>query len=1035
MKQPLLTILLLLHVAALHAADVPFTLAKPGNVSAAIYDSQGRLLRSLLHGKPMQAGEHRLAWDGLDACGRAILAGEYEWRLLRNEGLQAEYLVSVGANPGWAPYGMWVGSHGPVASVAVDVARDRLYVGAISGENCPVFQCTSLDGKTLHCQSEQLCSFKGARRLAVRNSQLFLLQNDAWLYALDPDAPNKLLAKKWDVIHPDDVRDGTKHAFLSAGHEPDGLAMHDKFIAISHPANNAIRWHDPETLKPLREQKLPGVRGIAALADGTLIAAAGAQVWRIPFPTGKPEPLLQDDSLVAATEVAIDEKRDELWIAEAKTAHTLRRYRLSTRERTLLLGSKDGRPFGKFDPLQWRDVRDITCDGNGGIITVEITPRRVAHFAIEKDKPRLINQWFGGQQWGNMTAVDPVEPAIAYVNASSFHRARVRMDFARRTWEMEAVYDTPAWIARREGKSYEDAPFPSITHHDGQWQVIHRGKESCLVSLGGNSMTHAPAVIRVDTEHHRLVPVACAGIVRAEADGKWPAWFARLKTDLPKPGDKNSPVWIGYTGSDLNGDGELQDSEFRISKAPDMATIGHGSIDANWNVTMPAATRAGVADQPVGLILKNLAKSPDAAPQWDWAQVQPTIEKLPAEFAAASSASVVAVHRDETGALTILVRANTRPSDDRQGDTWPGDTVGTARIVRFDPQGRWHWSAGKHGSVNDIAPGEFQYPKRVMGTGRGCIFIQDRAVRIAQAWTTDGLYAGNFLDRHADDGFPVEKVYRAPLASHGVENFLFDQIGSSVVTAANGDILWNPVGRNSSPLYRINGWDGWERQSGRIRLDKPVTAARKEGTGLRGSYFTNTQWQGAPAVTRTDTQLWFGNRQLAFAQDTSGRAWIGKQDKTPFDLKSFSARWEGRIEAPLGEAYQFILEHDEGSTARLWLDGQLIAESQAVIAKTGKASEREKRAPKPQVTPQPQSAPQSEDTPKAKRGQRVKVPELPPAKTRRIISKPIPMTAGSHHEIKIEYSSFGSGQPQMHLDWESFTQERQHVPTGAMSPN
>lgn len=1033
----LLALALIAALGTVHGSEIAFTLTKPGNVSAAIYDSQGHLLRSLLHGKPMLAGEHRLAWDGLDASGRAVPTGDYEWRLLRNEGLQAEYLVSVGANPGWAPYGMWVGSHGPVHSVAVDAAKDRLYIGALSGENCPVFQCTSLDGKTLHWQSEQLSSFMGAQRLAVRGNRLYLLQNDGWLFDLGTDAaPNKNTATKWDVVHPSEKRikpERGKLLLLSEGHQPDGLAVHEQFIAISHPAQQSIRWHHPQTNKLLREEKLPGVHGLAVLQNGALIAAAGSQIWRIPFPAGKPEPLLKDNTLTAAARVALDEGRNELWVAEERIAHTVRRYKLSTGERTLMLGSREGRPFGKFDPMQWRDVTDITCDGKGGIITVEITPRRVAHFAIEKDKPRLINQWFGGQQWGNMTAVDPAESTVAYVNASSFHRARVRMDFAKRTWEMEAVYDTPSWIAQREGKRYEDGPFPSITHHDAQWQIVHRGKESYLVSLGGNSMTHAPALIRVDTEKHRLVPVACAGVVRADADGKWPAWFTRLKSDLPKPGDKNAPLWIGYTWSDLNGDGELQDSEFRITKAPEMPPLGHGSIDANWNVTMPATTRAGAADQPVGLILKNLAKSADVAPQWDWAQVQPTIEKLPADLTAAGSASVVALHRDEAGALTILVRANSRPNDDRQGDAWPGNTVGSARIVRFAPNGEWQWSAGKHGAVNEIAAGEFQYPKRVMGTGHGCIFIQDRAVRIAQAWTTDGLYAGNFLDRHADDGFPVDKVYRAPLASHGVENFLFDQIGSSVFTTANGDILWNPVGRNSSPIYRINGWDGWERQSGRIHLDKPVSAARKDGTGLRGSYFTNTQWQGAPATVRTDAQLWFGNRLIAYSQDHSGRPWIGKKENATFDLKSFSARWEGRFEAPLSEAYQFILEHDEGSTARLWVDGQLIAESQVVVAKTGRALERAKQAPTPQVTPPPTGVPQAASTAKEKRGQRVRAPEQPPAKTRRIISKPIALTAGTSHEIKIDYAASGNGQPQMHLNWESFTQERQHVPASALT--
>lgn len=52
-------------LGVLHAADVSFTLAKPGNVSAANYDSQGRLLRSLLHGKPIRQVTIALRWMDL----------------------------------------------------------------------------------------------------------------------------------------------------------------------------------------------------------------------------------------------------------------------------------------------------------------------------------------------------------------------------------------------------------------------------------------------------------------------------------------------------------------------------------------------------------------------------------------------------------------------------------------------------------------------------------------------------------------------------------------------------------------------------------------------------------------------------------------------------------------------------------------------------------------------------------------------------------------------------------------------------------
>jgi hypothetical protein len=53
--------LLLLTTGFIHAADIPVTLEKPGNVSAAIYDSQGRMVRELTRAEPMQTGKHSLA--------------------------------------------------------------------------------------------------------------------------------------------------------------------------------------------------------------------------------------------------------------------------------------------------------------------------------------------------------------------------------------------------------------------------------------------------------------------------------------------------------------------------------------------------------------------------------------------------------------------------------------------------------------------------------------------------------------------------------------------------------------------------------------------------------------------------------------------------------------------------------------------------------------------------------------------------------------------------------------------------------------
>jgi YD repeat-containing protein len=56
---------------------ITVTLDKPGNVSAAVYDAQGNLVRELMHAAPMNAGKHSLIWDGLDRDGNALPAGAY----------------------------------------------------------------------------------------------------------------------------------------------------------------------------------------------------------------------------------------------------------------------------------------------------------------------------------------------------------------------------------------------------------------------------------------------------------------------------------------------------------------------------------------------------------------------------------------------------------------------------------------------------------------------------------------------------------------------------------------------------------------------------------------------------------------------------------------------------------------------------------------------------------------------------------------------------------------------------------------------
>jgi hypothetical protein len=61
-------------------ATVGFALPRSGPVRLAIFDAQGRWVRDLVRA-PLPAGEHRVAWNGLDAGGRRCPASVYFYRL------------------------------------------------------------------------------------------------------------------------------------------------------------------------------------------------------------------------------------------------------------------------------------------------------------------------------------------------------------------------------------------------------------------------------------------------------------------------------------------------------------------------------------------------------------------------------------------------------------------------------------------------------------------------------------------------------------------------------------------------------------------------------------------------------------------------------------------------------------------------------------------------------------------------------------------------------------------------------------------
>ncbi len=62
------------------ATQIEFYLPKRGKVHAAIYNLQGQRVKVPINGS-LEAGKHRMLWDGTDDMGRVVMSGTYLFRL------------------------------------------------------------------------------------------------------------------------------------------------------------------------------------------------------------------------------------------------------------------------------------------------------------------------------------------------------------------------------------------------------------------------------------------------------------------------------------------------------------------------------------------------------------------------------------------------------------------------------------------------------------------------------------------------------------------------------------------------------------------------------------------------------------------------------------------------------------------------------------------------------------------------------------------------------------------------------------------
>ena len=978
--------------------EFAYILEKPGEVSAAVYDEKGRLVRTLLRARKQEAGEHLLRWDGLDRHGRPR-TGDHTVRVLRKPPLWAEFVMQIGVNPGSEPYHKWVGNHNGAASVAVD--STGMYVACQITEGPPVLLKQSLDGKkrlwTKYRGDVTYGRYQGGISLASDGDRLYMLQQNGFIQLIDaetgeyigPGRPrrgnvpgNKRTA--WDIMPPGKLRKGEggktlfpyRHGKTVAAVD---LAVDNETIVVSYRDRDAVRWLESDG-DMVVEVEVPAPNGIAVGRDNGVYVISEKRILRV-WPGGESEAIVKGH-LVAPRRLDVDRRTGDIYVVEGPPDNRVKRFSAEG-DLKQTYGRKGGRREGPYVPTDFLGVTDIATDREGGFVVAEpyVGPRRVTHVSGEGG---LVNEWYGGQPFFSWKTVDPGDPTSVWFQSGNGWVVRARLDYSEGSWE---VVETHHIEAKADGLSH-------MLDTWSQFQVRHAGGDRHLM---GESI---PQVFR--HADGRLIPL-CAGGGGSRAEvvriGELKGIQDPLKWWQTKWKNWRTREFGHYFWSDRNADGMPQAAEITVARNLKPGDINGVEPDGSLLVT-----REG------GLYRLPLWEWPNGVPQFGMSDPADNLEKIGdidpdrertigGRFGNVDEIGTNGkwdAHADADGNHYLI--SNFGPN---HGVSWPGNSYGgRTRLTKWNSDGVREWSVGRHATVSNWAlgktpPGHLHQPTRINGDVRGTVIITDRVSHPGMAYTKDGLYAGSLLASRFDDGLP-EWVYKWDGGNRSLMGH--DCAHGGAITEHGGDVYWLSPAHQGAVVYRITGWEGWSRREGPIKIPTEPSQATGKGSGLRGEYYAGDQLEGKPVATQTDRAIWFGiplrvkrragaRRQWGrFGPDGRIRRHANATDWTEGPVEGlsapFSVRWRGEVEAQLTEAFRFSTYAAGG--VRLWVDGEKVISDW--------------------------------------QGSQVQN-----------VSEPINLIAGRKYAVRLEYRTTAD-YPAVSLNWDSSSQDRERIPPAYLYP-
>lgn len=511
-------------------AVVPAT--SNGTLSAAIYDAQGNLLRTLLRALPTHGGSQAIYWDERDDAGNVLPPGKYEWRAITSLARGVDE-GSVG-NTGHPPQGL-TAANAFVLGVAVD-ARDNLYTISWWEEAHMELRKYAADGTPLWGQS---CV--GGMAIAADDRYVFV--------AMSPDSGSDPKNRQ-DTVRRFHAADGKPAPFANGANgivvnanktDPKrpgyakrtfdeqcrweairGLALDGARLWVSNFQENRIEAYDRETGAKLETVAVPKPLGLAARDGAVWVVNSGDRVTKIE--NGKPTHSIT--GLARPYGLSIGGTRGHLFVTEAGAGRILE-YDVAAAPR--LAGLKR---FGGIhvpgpvrpDRFAWNSIGTVAVDSRGRLSVTDAGNYRVQRF--------LPN----GRQWQSFYSEFQPAPFVDKFPSKYTHQV------LSKGWESAVDLRTGRWQPSHNWRPL-DGRFTSTQVLRRTLKVNGRARDF-IIHVG-----HGQRACFYAVEPRGVRRCAIVG-------GSWNG-----------PDDDRENIWARWTWTDRDGDGEIDWDE----KAPGLS--------------------------------------------------------------------------------------------------------------------------------------------------------------------------------------------------------------------------------------------------------------------------------------------------------------------------------------------------------------------------------------------------------------------------------------------------------------------------------